>query len=95
MCRYQQDNNQIRSNQTNNQIRELLRSEAITATNNQTQQNPANNIPASRLVSINELRNILAHQADDFDQNSTATTDQDDWSFTSATASESTFENDQ
>ena len=94
MCRYQQDNNQIRSNQTNNQIRELLRSEAITATNNQTQQNPANNIPASRLVSIDELRHILT-QADDFDQNSTATTDQDDWSFTSATVSESTFENDQ
>jgi len=94
MCRYQQDNNQIRSNQTNNQIRELLRSEAITATNNQTQQNPANNIPASRLVSIDELRHILA-QADDFDQNSTATTDQDDWSFTSATVSESTIENDQ
>jgi len=89
MCRYQDNNQEIRSNQTNPQTGELLRSEAITTTT-QNQHVPVRTIPATTLVAIDELPFILT-QAEHFDQNSSATTTlQDDWSFTSTTASTST-----
>ena len=91
MCRYQSNNQNTRSNQTNPQIREISQSVAITATN-QNQQVQIQAIPATTLVTIDELRFILA-QTEEFDQNSsTTTTLQDDWSLSSSSISDSTTE---